>query len=536
MARGYLLPGFRFHPTDVELVMFYLKRKVMGKPIRVNAISELDLYKFAPWDLPEKSCLESRDLEWYFFCPRDRKYSSGSRINRATKIGYWKTTGKDRLVLYNSRTVGMKKTLVFHIGRAPHGDRTDWVMHEYRFEDKDLVDTTILQDAYVLCKIFQKSGPGPKNGEQYGALFKEEDWNDNVVNNSVECPLANPDTPPLVLADDQNVSMVNTTVVPESMWLPPLEPIPCQTVSSNPGKEHLSLSEDGEIVSLLEMFRDEDTLLSDDNDKNLNPDSPNLDQSNVDAASCSDGNEIYIGLEDLSTQTELNIIDRFQFSNNLVAEYVLDQTLLGNDVAYLELNDLECPLEGPVEANRSVPIPNDDLSAQYYDFNNLEGVCNSVLSADNGICENENRGDEASIYNPAFAPGEISEDNGKNDAFQALARALLPRFMLKEAAGAPAGEKEGASYSRLQSLLDSIPAHPASAAEHPTPYGGSSIHVEAKVAVRDGRNPQRRELGRRVSSEFKFVFFLGVVSGLMWVFLFAMCARLGRYVWKLFLP
>lgn len=27
--------------------------------------------------------------------------------------------------------------------------------------------------------MFKKSGPGPKNGEQYGAPFKEEDWADD---------------------------------------------------------------------------------------------------------------------------------------------------------------------------------------------------------------------------------------------------------------------------------------------------------------------------------------------------------------------
>lgn len=48
-------PGFRFHPTDEELVSYYLKRKVHGKPIRFNAISEIDVYKSEPWDLPGKS-------------------------------------------------------------------------------------------------------------------------------------------------------------------------------------------------------------------------------------------------------------------------------------------------------------------------------------------------------------------------------------------------------------------------------------------------------------------------------------------------
>jgi hypothetical protein len=44
--------------------------------------------------------------------------------------------------------------------------------------------TSSLQDACVLCKIFQKSGPGPKIGAQYGAPFNEEDWNDA---SNVEC-------------------------------------------------------------------------------------------------------------------------------------------------------------------------------------------------------------------------------------------------------------------------------------------------------------------------------------------------------------
>ncbi|KAF9599842.1 hypothetical protein IFM89_001788 [Coptis chinensis] len=138
-------PGFRFHPTDVELVLYYLKRKVLGKPLHVQAITELDLYKFSPWDLPGKSCMRSGDREWFFFCPRDRKYANGPRLNRASAVGYWKTTGRDRAICNDSQTVGMKRTLIFHLGRAPKGDRTNWVMHEYRLEIKDLAETGIQQ-------------------------------------------------------------------------------------------------------------------------------------------------------------------------------------------------------------------------------------------------------------------------------------------------------------------------------------------------------------------------------------------------------
>lgn len=47
-----LAPGFRFHPTDEELVWYYLKRKISGKSLRFDPITEIDIYKSEPWDLP----------------------------------------------------------------------------------------------------------------------------------------------------------------------------------------------------------------------------------------------------------------------------------------------------------------------------------------------------------------------------------------------------------------------------------------------------------------------------------------------------
>ncbi|KAJ8490449.1 hypothetical protein OPV22_012170 [Ensete ventricosum] len=170
-----LAPGFRFHPTDEELVGYYLRRKICGRPLRVDAIAEVDLYKCESWDLPGRSRIRSRDLEWYFFSALDRKYSNRSRTNRATGHGFWKMTGKDRPVRHRARVVGMKKTLVFHAGRAPHGSRTNWVMHEYRLEDEELAHSGVPQDAYVVCRIFQKSGSGLQNGAQHGAPFVEEE-------------------------------------------------------------------------------------------------------------------------------------------------------------------------------------------------------------------------------------------------------------------------------------------------------------------------------------------------------------------------
>ena len=33
----------------------------------------------------------------------------------------------------------------------------------------------------MLCRIFQKSGTGPKNGEQYGAPYLEEEWEEDKM-------------------------------------------------------------------------------------------------------------------------------------------------------------------------------------------------------------------------------------------------------------------------------------------------------------------------------------------------------------------
>ncbi|KAL0452028.1 UNVERIFIED_CONTAM: NAC domain-containing protein 53 [Sesamum latifolium] len=199
VSSSVLGPGFRFHPTDEELVQYYLRRKVCGKDLRLDAISEIDVYKAEPWDLPYMSKLKTRDLEWYFLSALDKKYGNGARTNRATEKGYWKTTGKDRAVYHKMQIVGMKKTLVYHSGRAPKGERTNWVMHEYRLADLGLATSRIAQDAFVLCRVFQKSGSGPKNGEQYGAPFVEEDWD---VDDELEVVPANEAKDEFDFADD----------------------------------------------------------------------------------------------------------------------------------------------------------------------------------------------------------------------------------------------------------------------------------------------------------------------------------------------
>ncbi|XP_057776336.1 protein CUP-SHAPED COTYLEDON 3 [Salvia miltiorrhiza] len=152
-----LPPGFRFHPTDEELITFYLASKVFNGAFCGVDIAEVDLNRCEPWELPDAAKMGER--EWYFFSLRDRKYPTGLRTNRATGAGYWKATGKDREVVSaaNGGLLGMKKTLVFYKGRAPRGEKTKWVMHEYRL-DGDFSCRHTGKEEWVICRIFHKMG------------------------------------------------------------------------------------------------------------------------------------------------------------------------------------------------------------------------------------------------------------------------------------------------------------------------------------------------------------------------------------------
>ncbi|KAF5745799.1 no apical meristem family protein [Tripterygium wilfordii] len=148
------LPGFRFHPTEEELLDFYLKNLVYGKSLGLDIIGIRNIYRHDPWDLPGLAINGER--EWYFFVPRDRRHGSGGRPNRTTEKGFWKATGSDRKIFSLSdpkRILGLRKTLVFYSGRAPRGNRTDWVMNEYRLPDS----CNSPRKDIVLCKIYRKA-------------------------------------------------------------------------------------------------------------------------------------------------------------------------------------------------------------------------------------------------------------------------------------------------------------------------------------------------------------------------------------------
>jgi len=182
--------GFRFHPTDEELIVHYLMNQAASIPCPVPIIAEVNIYQCNPWDLPAKALFGEN--EWYFFSPRDRKYPNGVRPNRAAGSGYWKATGTDKAILSTptSQNIGVKQAPVFYGGRPPRGVKTDWIMHEYRLVTADADGKTTAAkrrggsmrlDDRVLCRIHKKS-----NDFQFQLLSEQEQEQEQDGSSTVE--------------------------------------------------------------------------------------------------------------------------------------------------------------------------------------------------------------------------------------------------------------------------------------------------------------------------------------------------------------
>ncbi|KAI3451530.1 hypothetical protein Pfo_008195 [Paulownia fortunei] len=484
MARTSLPPGFRFHPTDVELVMYYLKRKVMGKKLHLEAIAEVNIYKFSPWDLPDKSCLKSKDLEWFFFCPREKKYASGVRVKRATENGYWKTTGKDRPIRYNDKTVGTVKTLVFHLGHAPQGERTDWVIHEYRILDDQLAAVGV-QDTYVLCKVFKKNGPGPKNGAQYGAPFNEADWADDDQSHAISLASDGPSPTTLLQPEEQSCPLVTGFFGPgSSSGLPLIEEGPSPSAGC-PTSEVFVDETDDEIVRLLAPFTDDDTLLF--NENGVNQDDLSGKGKNK-SLPCSDGYDIYNGLGDLDSWAQMNE-NRVDFLGMKEDDYSLNSMLLQGNSAYIELDDFLPPLNCSAGVIGTVQSSVGQIFGSYSHENIQQFYSGASFAGMDQSASSENR---LPVLPEASSEGDNCLDvlqMVNNQFYQGSNAAYDLDFALEQLDNGVnlTQDMERGTHRKIcfSRLMESIPARSPSAAEHLalsfSPCGGSSIHIKAEV-------------------------------------------------------
>ncbi|KAL5228159.1 hypothetical protein ABZP36_016424 [Zizania latifolia] len=265
----HLPPGFGFHPKDTELISHYLKKKIHGQQIEYEIIPEVDIYKHEPWDLPSKCNVPTQDNKWHFFASRDRKYPNGSRSNRATIAGYWKSTGKDRNIQVDKRTIGTKKTLVFHEGRPPSGRRTEWIMHEYYIAESECQACPDMKDAFVLCRVTKRNGWTSENGNE---LDKSDPHRGqpNAAATSVTSAEEQDAVAASVGAEQQNHAATPVTIVK-----PHDDVTPSDLTADNPSPDGIDLEE--WLKELFDPYFNSEQCLS---SADLSPDEQNAESSN----------------------------------------------------------------------------------------------------------------------------------------------------------------------------------------------------------------------------------------------------------------
>ncbi|KDP47166.1 hypothetical protein JCGZ_00057 [Jatropha curcas] len=174
MSSVNLPPGFRFYPTEEELVVHFLQRKAALLPCHPDVIPDLDLYPYDPWELDGKALAEGK--QWYFYSRRTQ--------NRITENGYWNAIGIDEPVLTSAnKRVGMKKYSVFYVGEAPVGMKTNWIMEEYRLLSSSSSDSASSSrpsktrghpkkdhSKWVICKVYERNCDDEDDGTELSCL------------------------------------------------------------------------------------------------------------------------------------------------------------------------------------------------------------------------------------------------------------------------------------------------------------------------------------------------------------------------------
>ncbi|KAL0351181.1 UNVERIFIED_CONTAM: NAC domain-containing protein 83 [Sesamum radiatum] len=154
--------GFRFHPTDQELLLHYLKRKLYSLPLPPSLIPDhFDVFHSNPWDLPG-DLKEKR----YFFCKTKMNFMTKCSLI-SSDCGYWKSSAKDKQVMApptatNPNTHWIKKSFLFYHGKTSPLLKTQWVMHQFclvaSFTPPYLLPQKLMMQVgdWVVCRVYQR--------------------------------------------------------------------------------------------------------------------------------------------------------------------------------------------------------------------------------------------------------------------------------------------------------------------------------------------------------------------------------------------
>lgn len=186
--------GYRFHPTDSELLTFLL-RFLAQQPLRDDDyISHLDVYKHEPWVTYDngRHCGGEDDRDTsicrYFISPRHKNKEENGRFKRTVlgvcgKVGSWKQQDKGKKVMTmnnrnNAAIIGYKKSLSYEpTEKSDCPDDGKWLMKEYSLCEtmmKRLTNSAFRN--YIICSIKRKCKKGSSDGPGRSSVLTIRDF------------------------------------------------------------------------------------------------------------------------------------------------------------------------------------------------------------------------------------------------------------------------------------------------------------------------------------------------------------------------
>ncbi|KAL9334529.1 hypothetical protein Peur_071710 [Populus x canadensis] len=128
LNRPTLPAGYRFSPNNDDLIVYYLKRKILGQQLPADVIPTTDVYASSPDKLPLDDFKGGEANEWFFFSNRSKDDDT-----IALDGGYYEIDPEGAgPITWEGKIVGYVKTLNFYQGSSPNGTETEWMVEEFR--------------------------------------------------------------------------------------------------------------------------------------------------------------------------------------------------------------------------------------------------------------------------------------------------------------------------------------------------------------------------------------------------------------------
>ncbi|RQO98195.1 hypothetical protein POPTR_012G024200v4 [Populus trichocarpa] len=156
LNRPTLPAGYRFSPNNDDLIVYYLKRKILGQQLPADVIPTTDVYASSPDKLPLDDFKGGEANEWFFFSNRSKDDDT-----IALDGGYYAIDPEGAgPITWEGKIVGYVKTLNFYQGSLPNGTETEWMVEEFRINpefvpinNNDDRSTREKIENLVACKI-----------------------------------------------------------------------------------------------------------------------------------------------------------------------------------------------------------------------------------------------------------------------------------------------------------------------------------------------------------------------------------------------